>query len=130
MDINHGLYWLFYKVIGVKNIRPFYKPSPYKTKPNQSGLGHWHFRAVFDWVSLKQKPKQSQQPIIARTISPRELKAKQANYLKRGKTRMTKSWLVLVLHLIGWEVDASFLDQSQSEVKQNQSNSGLLSKFN
>ena len=23
----------FYKVIGVKNIRPFYKPAPYKTKP-------------------------------------------------------------------------------------------------
>ena len=30
----------------------------------------------------------------------------------------------LVLHLIGWVISASFLDQSQSEVKQNQSNSG------
>ena len=31
---------------------------------------------------------------------------------KRGKTRATKSRLVLVLHLIGWEVGASFLNQS------------------
>ena len=29
---------------------------------------------------------------------------------------MTKSWLVLLLHLIGWEGGASFLDQSQSVV--------------
>ena len=27
----------------------------------------------------------------------------QPNCLKRGKTRATKSWLVLVLHLIGWK---------------------------
>ena len=27
---------------------------------------------------------------------------------KPGKTLQTKSWLVLVLHLIGWESDASF----------------------
>ena len=33
----------------------------------------------------------------------------------------------LVLHLIGWVGDASFLNQSQSEVKQNQSNSELHS---
>ena len=30
-----------------------------------------------------------------------------------------KSWLFLVLHLIGWEGVTSFLDQSQGEVKQN-----------
>ena len=29
---------------------------------------------------------------------------------KRGKTQVTKSRLVLVLHLIGWESDASFLN--------------------
>ena len=49
---------------------------------------------------------------------------------KRGKTRATKSRLVLVLYLIGWEGDARFLNQSQSIVKQDQSNSGLLSTLN
>ena len=44
--------------------------------------------------------------------------------LKRGKTRVTKSRLVLVLNLIG---GTSFLDQSQGVVKQNQCNPGLLS---
>ena len=34
------------------------------------------------------------------------------------------------LHLIGLESGASFLDQSQSKVKQNQSNPGVLSTFN
>ena len=29
---------------------------------------------------------------------------------KRGKARATKSSMVLVLHLIGWESGASFLD--------------------
>ena len=38
--------------------------------------------------------------------------------LKCGKTRVTKSWLVVVLYLIGLKNGASFLDQSQSEVKQ------------
>ena len=32
---------------------------------------------------------------------------------------MTKSWLVIVLHLNGWESGASFLDQSQSKVNLN-----------
>ena len=35
-----------------------------------------------------------------------------------GKTRVTKPRLVVILHLIGWENGASFLAQSQSEVKQ------------
>ena len=35
--------------------------------------------------------------------------------MKRGKTR-TKSQLVQVVHLMVWEDDMSFLDQSQSEV--------------
>ena len=46
---------------------------------------------------------------------------------KNNQTRATESWLVLVLHLIGWESDASYLDQLQSEVRQNQSNPVLLS---
>ena len=45
---------------------------------------------------------------------------KQANYSKRGKTRVSKARLVLVLKLIGREHGASFfLDQSENEVKQN-----------
>ena len=45
---------------------------------------------------------------------------KQVKCSKSGKTRVTKLRLVFVLHLIGWENGASDLDQSQSEVKQNQ----------
>lgn len=41
-----------------------------------------------------------------------------ANRLRRGKMQMTKSRLVLVLHLIG----TSFLDQSQSVFKQTHCN--------
>ena len=36
------------------------------------------------------------------------MRTQQPNYLKRGKTLATKSWLVLGLHLIGWESDTSF----------------------
>ena len=47
-------------------------------------------------------------------------KEKQANYSKRGKTRVSKARLVLVLKLIGWERGASFsFDQLENEVKQN-----------
>ena len=44
---------------------------------------------------------------------------------KRGKTRVTKLRLSLVFHLIGWGRGASFLNQSQHVVKQNQSKSGI-----
>ena len=57
-------------------------------------------------------------------------RANENSNLTRGKTRVTKSWLVLVLHLIGWERGASFLDQSQSKVTQNRCNPRLLSKLN
>ena len=45
--------------------------------------------------------------------------------LKPRKMWATKSWLILVLHLIGWESGASFLDQSQSKVKQNKGKENL-----
>ena len=35
-----------------------------------------------------------------------------------NKTQAAKLWLVVVLHLIGWEIGASFRAQSQSEVMQ------------
>lgn len=37
---------------------------------------------------------------------------------KLPQARVTKPRLVVILHLIGWENGASFLAQSQSEVKQ------------
>ena len=43
-----------------------------------------------------------------------------ATGVKRGKTRASKSRLVWVLLLIGRESGARFFNQSQSEVKQNQ----------
>ena len=47
---------------------------------------------------------------------------------KRGRT--SRDWLHVVVYLIGRESDVSFLDQSQSKVKQNQSSTGLLSTLN
>ena len=44
---------------------------------------------------------------------------------KRGKTRASKSRLVWVLLLIGRESGGRFFNQSQSEVKQNQSKSRI-----
>ena len=75
----------------------------------------------------KTKPKSSQQPVRRKekTLSCQwELKVKTANQ------RATRSWLVLVLHLIGWKSGARFLDQSQSEIKQNQINPSLNSILN
>ena len=48
---------------------------------------------------------------------------KMANGQKGGKIQ---SCLVIVLHLIGRENGASFLDQSQSKVNKNQSNLGYF----
>ena len=58
------------------------------------------------------------------TTSPS--KKKKPNILKRGKTRVNKSWLVLALNLIGWKSGAIFLDQSKSEVKHKQSDNGYF----
>lgn len=46
---------------------------------------------------------------------------KKTNDQKRGKTQATKSRLGIVWRLIGWEHGgASFLDQSETDLKQNQ----------
>ena len=69
---------------------------------------------------------------------------KKGKYLKKSKIKVKPTKLfkltrenvgdqfvfVLVLHLIGWETGASFLDCSQGEVKQKQCNLGLLSTLN
>ena len=52
---------------------------------------------------------------------------------KRGEARVTKSWLVLFLRLIGRESGTSFQDQllgRSKKLKQNWSHPGLFSKLN
>ena len=86
-----------------------------------------NFLERFSMECCKTKPKSSQQPVRRKekTLSCQwELKVKTANQ------RATRSWLVLVLHLIGWKSGARFLDQSQSEIKQNQINHSLNSILN
>ena len=48
--------------------------------------------------------------------------SKRGNLLDERENASDQARLVFVFHLIGWDCGASFLDQSQSEVKQNQSN--------
>ena len=73
-------------------------------------------RMPFDWVSQNRKQSnhngQSEQRLMSQGTNQ---SSKQINLtgLKRAKTRVTKSRLVFVLHLIGWEGGVSFLDQSQ-----------------
>lgn len=58
-------------------------------------------------------------------ISRSELKVKQANcFGETQENTNVQKGLVIVLNLIGWEGGASFLDQSQSEVKKNLRNHG------
>ena len=54
-----------------------------------------------------------------------ELEAIHLARAKRGKTRASKSRLVLVLLLIGRGSGARFFNQSQSVAMQNQSNRGI-----
>ena len=54
-----------------------------------------------------------------------ELEANTCRRAKRGKTRASKSRLVLVLLLIGRGSGARFFNQSQSVAMQNQSNCGI-----
>ena len=56
-----------------------------------------------------KKPKTK---VIAETNQKKRFTSSFAKCLKRGKTRMTKSQLFLVMHLIGREDDVRFLDQS------------------
>ena len=57
----------------------------------------------------------------------RELKIKTTKLPKAQEMWANKSWLMLILHLIGWESGASFLDQSQREVKQMRTQSKWMS---
>ena len=44
--------------------------------------------------------------------------------------QVKKSWLVLVLHVVGWKSDPQFLDQSQIAVQQSQHNRISLVRLN
>ena len=90
--------------------------------------GHFVVLERFSIECLKNKTKVITTPIRWKenTFKGQWKLKNRPNILKRGKTRASKSCLVLVLHLIGWESGVRFLDQSQSEVKQNQSNPGKL----
>lgn len=83
--------------------------------------------ALFKWVSKTKTSYNSDQSEERLTSSAanEDSKWKQTKLIKRGKT-----WpnLCVVLHLTDSESDgASFMDQSPSEVTQNQNNSGLHS---
>ena len=72
-------------------------------------------RELYEWIVVKPKPNQLQQPIRNKENT---LKNRWVFKVKttRGKTRATKTWLVLVVHLIGWR-DFSWTNQKQNEAK-------------
>ena len=84
------------------------------------GLRWFSFYALFDQVSLDQN-ESNLDKIPWGTNTTKTRGEKKANRVKRGKTRTTKSWLVLarycnldnllilVLHLNGWEGGGEFL---------------------
>ena len=57
----------------------------------------------------------------------KEIQSKIDQFCQSAGKQATKSWLVLVLHLNNWERGANFLDQSQNELMQKQSNPGFSS---
>ena len=67
-------------------------------------------RALFNWVSK---------------IKTKVITTETGNLLKAREMRVTKSWLVLISHLIA-NCDTSFLDQSHNEVWLNKSNLAAL----
>ena len=72
-------------------------------------------RELYEWIVVKPKPNQLQQPIRNKENT---LKNRWVFKVKttRGKTRATKTWLVLVVHLIAWR-DFSWTNQKQNEAK-------------
>ena len=79
-------------------------------------------KSIFHLSIEKPKPKLFHRPVRAKVyfiISQWELKVE--------ISKLTESQLFLVLHLIGWEDVAIFLDQSQSKFQWNQTNPWLFS---
>ena len=76
---------------------------------NFVAVGDYWLVGRFRLSVVNTKPKLSQDPIRrwennCKNRWELEVNSKRS---KRGKTRVTKSWLALVLHMIGWESGAS-----------------------
>ena len=85
---------------------------PHRTTHNQSA-----FRWSFVNQNLGDQIGQSEERKIPLTANENS-KENRLNCLKCGKTRdLVYEWFGLLLHLIGRESGASFLDQSQSKVQ-------------
>ena len=94
---------------------------PVQLKCNQTKLYIERFsNACRNLPKPKQSPGQSQQTEITHWTNQNSKQIHVAG-AKRGKTRASKSRLVWVLLLTGRESGARFFNQSQSEVRQNQS---------
>ena len=78
------------------------------------------FQLSIENQNQSNQKSQSEQKLTM-TICQWKLKVATGNLLKARETRVTKSWLVLILHLIA-NCDTRFLDQSHNEVTLNQSN--------
>lgn len=115
-----------------RNIQEREQKSPVKVactvqRPRKKSSNHeGTFRRSLPENNRSNQSNQSNGSKLSRGANenPKEI---QPHSLKRGKTRPTKSRLVLVWKLSGRENGASFLDQLHSEVKQTQRNPWLLS---
>ena len=78
----------------------------------------------FRWASEGQNQRYCNNQSTKRSTSSKaneNSEFKEANCSSAGRARCAAA-MVLILHLIGWEYDASFLNQSQNEVKPSQNN--------
>ena len=109
--------------------------SLYKTTDcgNRQSLSYLQNIERFSIEFRKPKPKWSQRPIRVKEIirgSQWQLEVNACNRPVARENASDQGAIGFSLHLIGWEGGASFLDQSNSTVKQNQFNPGLLSTLN
>ena len=94
-----------------------------------------HDRALYEWMFKKKNQSDHDNQSEDKKISQLTKKKAnllvffKANLLKRGKTRVSRTRLHLVLNLIGWEDYPSFRHHSQSKVKQMHSDPRLVSKL-
>ena len=103
----------------------------YIVKGNGKELGQVAhvFRALFNWVS-KTKTKVITTANQSKGNYQWQLEVNSCNRPVARENASDQGAIGFSLHLIGWEGGASFLDQSNSTVKQNQFNPGLLSTLN
>ena len=105
--------YVYFHFLVPESLRSFHWPSPS------------HGKLVFYHRPFQLSVEKTKSKLLQRSTRRREngLKCQRELKIKTSKAlkaRENKSWLVLFSHLIGWESGASFLNQSQSRVKQNQ----------